>query len=297
MNRNRLPRHGIPVLLGLLVAVYILAPFAWVALSSIQPEKELFRVPPSWIPRVVTADNYRFIFTGRFPAGFEETGLLRGRISEKARDALPALKNSTIVAVTVALANIILGTMAAYTFSRVKFRGAGPLYTFILASRLLPPMAVAIPYYLIVNRLGLLDRYAALILIHSVFTLPFTVWFLTSYFRRVPPDIEEAALVDGCTRLQALIRVVAPVAAPALAATAAFAFMFSYNDFPFALFVTATIRSQTIPVIVANTAINPDVSFGVVAAVVVLTMIPPVAFALVFRNYITRGLIAVTTTR
>lgn len=297
MTRQRALRRGVTVLGSLLVAAYILAPFAWVAVSSIQPEKELFRVPPHWIPRVVTADNYRFIFTGKFPAGYEQTGLLRGRISEKARDALPALRNSTIVALTVALANLILGAVAAYSFSRLRFRGAGPLYTFVLASRLLPPMAVAIPYYLIINRLGLLDRYAALILIHSVFTIPFTVWFLTLYFRRVPPDIEEAALVDGCTRLQTLTRVVVPVAAPALAAAAAFAFMFSYNDFPFALFVTSTIRSQTIPVIVANTAINPDVSFGVVSVTVVLTMIPPVVFALFFRRYITRGLIAVTTTR
>lgn len=283
--------------LGLVVACYILAPFAWVALNSVQPEKELFRVPPRWIPRVLTADNYRFIFTGRFPAGYQETGLLRGRISEKARDALPALRNSTIVALTVALANLLFGTIAAYTFSRVRFRGSHLLYMFILASRLLPPMAVAIPYYLIVNRLGLLDRYSALILIHSTFTLPFTVWFLTLYFRRVPPDIEEAALVDGATRLQTLLRIVAPVAAPAVAATAAFAFMFSYNDFPFALFVTSTIRSQTIPVIVSVTAVNPDVSFGVVAVTVVLTMVPPVLFAMIFRNYITRGLIAVTTTR
>ncbi len=283
--------------LGLLVAAYILAPFAWVALSSIQPEKELFRVPPHWVPRAVTADNYRFIFTGKFPAGYTETGLLRGRISEKARDALPALRNSTIVALTVALANLMLGVVAAYTFSRLKFRGAGILYTFILASRLLPPMALAIPYYLIVNRLGLLDRYGALILIHSAFTLPFTVWFLTVYFRRVPPEMEEAALVDGCTRLQVLVRIVAPVAAPALAAAAAFAFMFSYNDLPFALFVTSTIRSQTIPVIVSVTAVNPDVSFGVIAVTVVLTMIPPVAFAMIFRNYIARGLITVVTTR
>jgi len=94
-----------------------------------------------------------------------------------------------------------------------------------------------------------------------------------------------------------LVRIVAPVAAPALAAAAAFAFMFSYNDFPFALFVTSTIRSQTIPVIVSATAVNPDVSFGVVAVTVVLTMLPPVAFALLFRRYITRGLITVVTTR
>lgn len=294
MNTKRL-RSTLVTLLGMLVAVYILAPFAWIALSSIQPEKELFRVPLRWIPRVVTSDNYRFIFTGKFPAGYAETGLLRGRISEKARDALPALKNSTIVASLVTLTNLLVGTIAAYTFARIPFQGSLVLYMFILGSRLLPPMAVAIPYYLIINRLGLLDRYGALILIHSAFTLPFTVWFLTLYFRRIPPDMEEAAMVDGCTRLQVLARVVAPVAAPALAAAGAFAFMFSYNDFPFALLVTTTIRSQTIPVIVSITAVNPDVSFAVIAVTVVLTMIPPVILALVFRNYITRGLVAATT--
>ncbi len=297
MKGRAILRSGLPGALSLVLAAYVLAPFVWVALSSIQPEKELFRVPPRWIPRQLTLDNYRFVFTGQFPAGYEETGIARGRISEKARDALPALRNSTVVATSVALTNLILGTLAAYTFSRLRFRGAGLMYSFILASRLLPPMAVAIPYYLIINRLGLLDRYAALILIHTVFTLPFTVWFLTLYFRRVPPDLEEAALVDGCTRFQALMQIVVPVATPALAAAAAFSFMFSYNDFPFALFVTSTIRSQTIPVIVANTAINPDVSFGVVSVTVALTMLPPVAFAMAFRRYVTRGLIAVTTTR
>ncbi len=210
---------------------------------------------------------------------------------------MPALKNSTIVALTVAAANLRLGVVATYSFSRLKFRGAGALYTFILASRLLPPMALAIPYYLIVSRLGLPDRYGALILIHSAMTLPFTVWFLTVYFRRVPPDMEEAALVDGCTRLQALVRIVASVATPALAAAAAFAFMFSYNDSPFALFVTSTIRSQTIPVIVSATAVNTKISSGVVAVTLVLTMLPPVVFALLFRHHITRGLITVVTTR
>jgi len=283
--------------LSALVAIYILAPFVWMLLNSIQPEKELFRVPPRWIPRVVTGDNYRFTFAGQFPAGYQEAGIARGRIPEKAWDALPALRSSTIVAVTVALANLVLGTTAAYTFSRLRFRGAGALYTFILASRLLPPMAVAIPYYLIINRLGLVDRYGALILIHSAFTLPFTVWFQTLYFRRVPPDFEKAALVDGCSRLQALLRVVVLTVVPGLAASVAFAFMFSYNDFPFALFVTSTIRSQTIPVVVSITAINPDMSFAVVAVTVVLTVVPAVAFAMVLRNYITRGLIAVTTTR
>src|SRR2546425_7378469 len=188
--------------LGVLVAVYILAPFAWVAVSSIQPEKDVFSVPPQWVPRILTGDNYRFIFTGKFPAGYTETGLLRGRISEKARDALPALKNSTIVALTVAAANLVLGVVAAYSFSRLRFRGAGALYTFVLASRLLPPMALAIPYYLIVARLGLLDPYGALILIHSAVRLPFAGGFLAVYFRGVPPGMEGGALVGGGARLQ-----------------------------------------------------------------------------------------------
>lgn len=279
-------------ILIILLGVYILAPFGWIFVSSFRPERDLFHAPPQWVPRRVTLDNYNYVFTGKIPEGFEiRGGGLTARISEKARYILPGLKNSSIVALSVMIINLIFGTIAAYTFARIKFKGSFPAYMFILGTRLLPPIAIAVPFYRIVQSLGLLDTHIALILAHSTFTLPFTIWFLTLYLKNVPPSLEEAALVDGCTRLKTLFYIVIPVVTPALAAAGIFALMFSYNEFLFALFLTPTIKSQTLPVIVADVSVNPDVSYAIMSVTIVLSIIPLLLFALIFRNYIIRGLI------
>lgn len=279
-------------ILIILLGVYILAPFGWIFVSSFRPERDLFHVPPQWVPRRVTLGNYDYVFTGKIPEGFAiRGGGLTARISEKARYILPGLKNSSIVAVSVMIINLIFGTIAAYTFARIKFKGSFPAYMFILGTRLLPPIAIAVPFYRIVQSLGLLDTHIALIIAHSTFTLPFTIMFLTLYLKNVPPSLEEAALVDGCGRLKTLFYIVIPVAIPALAAAGVFALMFSYNEFLFALFLTPTIKSQTLPVIVADVSVNPDVSYAIMSVCIVLAIIPLLLFALIFRNYITRGLI------
>jgi multiple sugar transport system permease protein len=182
--------------------------------------------------------------------------------------------------------------LAAYTFARESFRGRGAMYTFILASRLLPPVAVAIPIYLIINQLNLLDTKTALVLLHSAFTLPFTIWVLTLYFQSLPREVEDAALVDGCTRFGVLRNVVVPLAAPGLAAVGAFAFLFSYSEFLFALFTTQTINAKTVPVLISETANNPDASYSLIAVGIVLSIISPMIFAVVFRRFITTGLAA-----
>lgn len=202
------------------------------------------------------------------------------------------LRNSFEVAVGVIALNVILGPLAAYTFARDRFRGKEVAYLFILGSRLLPAVAVAIPTYLIVKRLGLLDTKLALILIYSAFTLPFTIWVLTLYFRSLPKEIEEAALADGCTRFGALHRVVLPLAAPGVAAIAAFSFLFSYNEFFFALLVTSTLNAKTTPVIIASISVNPDSSYTLIAVGIVLSIIIPMLLAVVFRRFITSTLVA-----
>jgi multiple sugar transport system permease protein len=226
------------------------------------------------------------------PQAYAQRALLRGSVTQDARVLPKGLRNSTIVAVGTVLVNLILGTFAAYTFARVRFRGRQVAFTFILASRLLPTMAVAIPIYEILRRLDLLDSKLGLIAIYSAFTLPFTIWVLTMYFRSLPPEMEEAARVDGCTRFGALRYVALPLAAPGLAAVAAFSFLFSYSEFPFALFTTSTTNAKTIPVMVSSISVNPDASYTLVAVGIVLSIFAPILFALVFRRYITRGLVA-----
>jgi multiple sugar transport system permease protein len=276
--------------LALVLIVFIVGPLFWVVVASIQGENELLRQPPRIIPQNPTLDNYNYVFTGKIPTAYEVKGQLRSRISQEARLIPPALKNSFIVATSVMVVNLLVGSVAAYTFARMRFRGKAAVFNFILGSRLMPVMAVAIPYYVIVKSMGLLDTYTSLILVYLALTLPFTVWFLTSYFNGIPKDFEDAAHIDGCNTLQALTRVVVPMAMPGLVAAAAFAFMTSYNEFLFARFLTQSIDSQTGPVIISSIAGNPDASYALISVAITLGLIPPLVLAITLRRWLTEGL-------
>ena len=276
--------------IALLVILFIVGPLLWVAAASIQGESELLRKPPRIIPENPTLDNYNYVFTGKIPTSFEVRGQMRSRISQEARLIPSALKNSFIVAAAVMGINLVFGTWGAYTFSRLRFRGKILTFNFFLGSRLIPVMAVAIPYYVIIQTMGLLDTYLSLILVYLALTLPFTIWFLTLYFNGIPEDFEDAALIDGCSRFQALVRVMLPMALPGLVAAAAFAFMTSYNEFLFARFLTQSIASQTGPVIIAAIAGNPDASYTLISVAMTLGMIPPLILALVLWRWLTEGL-------
>lgn len=284
-------------LLIIILIVFIAGPFVWMAVASLQGENELLKHPPSLIPQHPTLDNYRYVFTGKIPTAYEVKGQLRSRISQEARLIGPALKNSFVVAIAVMLINLLLGTPAAYTFPRINFRGKKFGYNFMLASRLMPAMAIAIPYYIIIMSFKLLDTYLALILVYSALTLPFSVWFLTLYISNIPRDMEDAGLVDGCTPFQALTNIVAPMMAPGLVAASAFAFMSSYNEFLFARFLTQTIKTQTSSVIIASIAGNPDASYSLISVCITLGVIPPLILAITMRKWLTEGLSASITFR
>ena len=284
-------------LLALLLLIYIVAPFLWMAIASFQGENELLKRPPSIIPQNPTLDNYNYVFTGKIPQSYEVKGQLRSRISQEARLIAPALKNSFIVAGTVMLINLLFATPAAYTFARIAFRGKKPAYNFILASRLMPAMAIAIPYFVIIQTFKLMDTYTALILVHLALTLPFTIWFLSLYISNIPREMEDAGMVDGCTPFQVLLRIVVPMMAPGLVAAAAFAFMTSYNEFLFARFLTQSIDSQTGPVIIASIAGNPDASYSLISVCITLGLIPPLILAITMRKWLTEGLSASVTYR
>jgi len=290
-SRRQTPGQVFLYLCATGLVFYIICPFLWVLSASFQLETELFEQPPNWLPANPTIANYAYVFTGRIPSAYEERGLLRSPITQEARLLLPGMLNSFIVAVTVTIVNLVLGVPAAYTFAREKFRGRNGTYMFILGSRLLPTVAVAIPIYMTVNTLDLLDTKLALVLIHSAFTLPFTIWVLTLYFRSLPREIEDAAMVDGCTRFGTLRYMVLPLAAPGLAAVGAFAFLFSYSEFLFGLFTTQSINAKTVPVLISAVANNPDSSYTLISVGVILSIIPPLVVALGFRRFITTGLV------
>jgi multiple sugar transport system permease protein len=285
------------VLAGGLLAVIILMPFLWALSASLQNESALFQRPPSWIPAPATTSNYDYVFTGQIPQEYQQRGLLRSPVTQEARLLPWGLQNSMIIAGSVLVINLVFGTLAAYTFAREQFRGSRPALMFVLGSRLLVPVAVAIPIYIILRTLGLLDTKLALILVHSAFTLPFTIWVLSLYFASLPRDLEEAALVDGCTRFEALRHVVLPLAAPGLAAVGVFSFLFSYNEFLFALLTTSSIESKTIPVMISAISVNPDASYTLISVGIILSIFAPLVVALVFRRHIISGLVSSLTER
>lgn len=279
--------------MSVILAIWLIGPILWIVNASFQLDNELFSIPPHWIPQKPTLDNYKYIITRVPPPAYAyDPGQIRMgfKASGEALAAVPALKNSFIVSTATMALSVVISVLAAYAFSRLRFTGRNFSFTFIMLSRLIPAIAVAIPFFAIIQALRLLDTYLALILVYLAFTLPFTIWFMTKYFDFMPPDLEDAAMVDGCTRFQALTKVVVPIVAPGIAATGAFAFLNAYSEFLFAVLLTKTMASKTVPVVLSAAAINFDVSYALASTAVVLAIIPPIAFALIFRNYITSGL-------
>jgi multiple sugar transport system permease protein len=267
---------------GLLVTLYILAPFSWLVLTSFMHEQDALSVPPQWIPLNPTLGNYLTFFD---PAG---TRAVVG--SRAAEQTLPSMANSLLAAGGTALLNVILGTLAGHSLARITFRGRGALLAFYLASRVLPGIALIVPLYLTIRTYGLLDHLSALVLTYLTFTLPFTIWLLKNYFQGIPRSLEEAALIDGCNWAQMLIHVLLPVAAPGLVAAAIFAFMTAWSDYLFAVILTSTIAAKTMPVVVAGFATDVTTERTLMAASGVLAVVPPLVLAFCFQRLIVQGL-------
>jgi multiple sugar transport system permease protein len=267
-----------------LLSIYILAPFAWLVVTTFMHEKDALSVPPQWIPAHPTLKNY---LTFLNPSG---VGALVG--SRAAEDTLPGIVNSLIVATGTALLNVILGAFAGYSFARLRFRGRSSLLMLYLGSRMVPGIALIIPLYLMIRMLGLLDTLPALMLTYLTFTLPFTIWLLKSYFQGIPRAVEEAALVDGCTWIQMLVKVLLPMAKPGLAGAAMFAFMTAWNDYLFAVILTNTMASKTVTVVVAGFATDVTTARTLMTTGGVLAVIPPLVLAFLFRNFVVEGLTA-----
>jgi multiple sugar transport system permease protein len=275
--------------LAALASAYLLAPFLWLVGASLSSQTELLE--GHLFPTRPTVEAYRAYspLPAPAPAGGEarETGLVLGL--ETARGFLPAMGNSLLIALSVAVINLLFGSLAAYGLARVPTRGNLPLLLFYLVSRSIPAVALMIPMYLLINRLGLLDNPLAVFLAHSTFTLPFSIWLLKGYFQTVPLDLERAARVDGCSRLKALARVFLPVTAPGLVASGIFAFIFSWGEFLYALLFT-TRFARPVTVLVSDFISEIDIPFPLIAAGGVLAVVLPVALAFVFQRFIVRGI-------
>ncbi len=276
---------------ALLIFLFAFGPFIVVFIGSVVPELALIQMPPNWFSKGFTIANYKYIFTGEIPQRLEEKGAVRSRISQEALKIPHGLLNSFGVAAGTMLVNLLFGSMAAFAYARLKFKGRITSFMFILLSRLIPIIALAIPYYLIIQNLGLLDTYWALIIIHSVLTLPFTILILTVYFRGIPPDLEDQALVDGCNKFQMFTKILIPLSLPSLVAAALFSFMLSYSEFLFGLLISSTMQSKPISVILTSLSANPDVSMSLLNSSIIIAIIPSLILAAIVWRYVIQGLI------
>ncbi|MFM0258632.1 carbohydrate ABC transporter permease [Paraburkholderia sediminicola] len=270
------------IVAGIAVAVYILAPFCWLLLTSFMHERDALTVPTQWIPRHPTLEHYKMFF---HPSG--TSAIVGGRAAE---EMLPGMLNSLIAALGTAAVNLVLGTLAGYSLARLRFRGQGALLGVYLGSRMVPGIALIVPLYLTLKNLGMLDHLSALVITYVTFTLPFTIWLLKNYFQTIPRSLEEAALMDGCSWFQMLVKVLLPVAMPGLVSSAMFAFMTAWNDYLFAVILTSTTASKTLPVVVAGFATDVTTQRTLMATGGVLAIIPPLALAFVFQRLIVQGL-------
>ena len=258
----------------LVVAALVLAvafPFYRAVAGSLTPESQLFGGAPLW-PSPPVLYHYRALFTER-------------------QFWLP-IRNSLIVAGATTLFCVTLGSLCAYALARLRFRGKALLLGAILAVSMFPQIAVVSPLFLLLRSLGLINTYPGLVLPYLTFAMPLTVWLLVGYLRQLPAELEEAAMVDGASRLRAFREVIVPLALPGLAATAILTFVYSWNEFLFALSFTLGPERQTVPVAIALFRGQYQVPWGQVLAAAIVATAPVALLVLAFQRRIVQGLTA-----
>jgi multiple sugar transport system permease protein len=253
------------------VSFWCLGPFLWQIVTSLKTDAELTRLPPL-LPAQPTFGHYAAVFSN--------TPFLR------------IIVNSAVVAFFSTLLSIAIGSLAAFGLAKLKVRYKGFIMIFVLSASMFPPIATVSPLYLIIRFLGIRDTWGALILTYTSFSLPLSVWVLTHFFREVPDEIYRASNIDGCSPLQSFIRVMLPLAAPGVFTAAVLAFIFSWNEFLFALTFTATSKSRTIPVAIALFPGLHEVPWGDIAAASVVVTLPLIVLVFVFQRRIIEGLTA-----
>lgn len=267
----------------LLILAWSALPVLALLLMSVTPAADLIRMPATVVPSTLTLANFQAVLL---------PGLLPGEVSSVQAQRVPlALLNSLVVGAVVALVNVVLGTLAGYAFARHDRARIlkGALWGLLL-TRMTPALTLVLPFFIMFRTAGLIDTRTALIISYCSFMLPLSTWMMRSYFEGVPKSLDRAALVDGCSQLKMLWKILLPVVRPGIIATAIFCFLASWNEFLFALILTATPRSQTIPVIISGFLSQAQFyTYGPMFAASVLSILPPVIVAFLFQRYLVQG--------
>ena len=261
-------------LLIAVIFVYLVFPFYWAINSALKTQSELIQTPATYWPQSPTLQNFRAVFAN--------TSFLRG------------LLNSVIVAGAVTVLSLTVGSFAGFALGKLRFRGRTPSLYLILAMTMFPQIAVLAGLYAVINVLGL-PAIASMILSYMIFTLPFTVWVLTAFFKGLPTSLLQAAQVDGASMMQTFLQILLPLTAPALVTTGLLAFIQAWNEYLFALtFTSIEPAARTVPVAIAlfSGQISRQEPFGEIMAASIVVTVPLIALVLIFQNRIVEGLTA-----
>ncbi len=259
-------------MLALVLVLVCLFPFAWMALSSVKKLPELFTVPPHWLPSEPTLENYgTVLFRSNIPRYF---------------------LNSVVISSGATAVALALAVFASYGFARFAFRAKPLLQTFVLVGQLLPTAAVIVPLFITLRYLHLINTYWGLILVYTIITLPLSVWMLTSYIRGIPVELEEAAIIDGASRLGVLFRITVPLAMPGVVAVVVYSFVTCWNEFVFALVFAQDQSVKTLPIGLMEFSTEFNTDFGGVMAASMVMTVPVVLLFLAFQRLFVGGLTA-----
>lgn len=271
---SRAGRYGLVVLL----LAFSASPILWMLLSTVKLNIEIFSDPPVFIPQHIPQaiqENWEHALAPRSQGGL---------------GGLKSIGDSAIIAVLNTLLVIVLAVPAAYSMARFK-TGGKHFSIWIISQRILPPISLVLPYFLLFRELGLLDTHLGLILIYTTFNLPLAVWLLRGFFAEIPKEVEEAALIGGCSRVEALLRVTFPLALPGVAVTMLFCFIFAWNEFLFAVMLTRS-RVITLPAIIPGLLYTGSMEprFGPLFTLTAVSIFPILLTAFVLQKYVIRGL-------
>jgi len=258
-----------PVLILVVIAVF---PFLWMAVSAFKPLAQLYTIPPKWIPDPPSLENFQnVLFHSNIPRYFV---------------------NSLIVSIGSTCLALCFAIFAAYGFARFDFRGRTAALAFVLIGQLLPTATVIVPLYIVLNYLGLINTYLGLILVYLILTLPLSVWMLTGYFRGIPKELEDAAVIDGASSLGVLLRISLPLVTPGIIAVALYSFVATWNEFVFALSFATEKQMKTLPIGLAEFSTEFDTDWGAVMAASLVMTIPIALIFLVMQRMFVSGLMS-----
>ncbi|ODT17746.1 MAG: hypothetical protein ABS35_25070 [Kaistia sp. SCN 65-12] len=259
--------------IGVLLALFwSLAPIYWIVVTALKTSREIYAVPPTLLPARPTLANFNTaLFNSKFPQ---------------------FVLNSATVAISVTVISAVIGALAAYPIARMEFKGRGATARAIVMAYLLPPSLLFIPLFLVLQNMGLINTKTGLVIAYLTFTVPFCTWMLIGYFRTIPRELDEAATVDGATRLQTLLKVVLPIAKPGLAVVALFAFTHAWNEFLYALVFVHSNDTKTFTAGLTGLIMGDTFIWGQLMASSVIAIVPILIIYIVAQRYIVEGLAA-----